>query len=142
MPAPYSVDLRERVLHACTREGLKRAEAAVRFRVAERTVYNWLKDCKSGRTEPRPHAGGRASAISGAVAEALIALVAEANDRTLGEYADQLAERTGVRVSRSAVDRALRRLGYTRKKRHSAPTSRRASRYGRVALSTGSRSMR
>jgi putative transposase len=39
----YSMDLRERVLAAVTRDGLSRQEAARRFEVAPSTSINWVK---------------------------------------------------------------------------------------------------
>ena len=59
--------------------------------------------------------GGEAATLAG--------LVAERNDATLAEYADRLAERTGVRRSPSALCRALKALGLARKKRPSRPPS-------------------
>src|SRR5436309_10762045 len=66
------------------------------------------------------------SATAARLREALAALVAERNDATLAEYADRLAERTGVRRSASALCRALKALGLVRKKRPSRPPSRTA----------------
>jgi hypothetical protein len=51
------------------------------------------------------------------------ALAAERNDRTLDEYRERLAERSGgSKVSRPTLCRALRRLGLRRKKRRCAPS--------------------
>ncbi len=43
MVKPYSIDLRERVVAAVTRDGLSRQEAARLFGVAASTSINWLK---------------------------------------------------------------------------------------------------
>lgn len=61
--------------------------------------------------------------VCGEAEAALRVRVDEQNDRTLAEYADALAERTGVRSSTSALDRAFRRLKLPRKKRRSGPRS-------------------
>jgi transposase len=115
MPRPYSTDLRERVLAAHERGEGSQAEVARRHRVGERTLSGWLKAAREeGRRGPKPRARGPAPL--GGEDAALAALVAERNDATLAEYADQLAARTGLRRSASALCRALRRLGLGRTK--------------------------
>ena len=51
-------------------------------------------------------------------------LVKEKNDRTLAEYAEAYERQRGVRLSRSALHRAMVRLNLPRKKKHSASASR------------------
>jgi len=122
MPRAYSADLRERALAACEAGEGRQSEIARRYRVGERTLSGWLKTAREeGRRAPRPRRGGTRPV--GGEAATLAALVAERNDATLAEYADLLADRTGVRRSPSALCRALRALGLVRKKRHSRPPS-------------------
>ena len=122
MPRAYSPDLRERVLLACEQGGASQGEIARRFQVGERTISGWLKAARTGRRTAKPAAGGLP--LLGGETEALAKLVAEQNDATLAEYADRLAERTGVRRSLAAVCRALQLLGLGRKKKRSGPPSR------------------
>src|SRR3954465_4847397 len=118
MPRAYSTDLRERALAACEAGEGRQSEVARRYRVGERTLSAWLRTAREeGRRAPRPPRGGRPPV--GGEAARLAGLVAERNDATLAEYADRLAERTGVRRSPSALCRALRALGLVRKKRRS-----------------------
>ena len=122
MPRAYSTDLRERALAACEAGEGSQSEVARLYRVGERTLSGWLKLAREeGRRHPEPRRGGRAPL--GGEREALAGLVAERNDATLAEYADLLAERTGVRRSPSALCRALKALGLVRKKRPSRPPS-------------------
>jgi transposase len=117
MPRPYSADLRERVLLACERGRPSRARIAAQFRVGETTLYRWLQEWRAdGRRAARPHAGGPAPRLDEAARAALRALVVEANDLTLDEYAAGLAERSGVRASAPTVCRALKGLDLPRKK--------------------------
>ena len=117
MPEPYSGDLRERVLRACERGRLSRAKIAAVFQVAESTVYRWLQTWRAeGRCEAKPHAGGPAPRLEQAARETLAAIVAEANDLSLAEYAAKLLERAGVTASGPTVCRALQKLGLRRKK--------------------------
>ena len=123
MPRAYSADLRERVLDAYEGGEGSQSEVARRYRVGERTLSGWLKLAREeGRRHPKPPRGGT-SPVGGEVTT-LAGLVAERNDATLAEYADLLADRTGVRRSPSALCRALKALGLVRKKRRSGPPSR------------------
>src|SRR3954449_1094360 len=122
MPRAYSSDLRERALAAYEGGDGSQSAVARRYRIGERTLSGWLKVAREeGRRSPRPPRGGTRPV--GGEAATLAALVAERNDATLTEYADRLAERTGVRRSPSALCRALRALGLVRKKRRSRPPS-------------------
>ncbi len=117
MPGAYSADLRERVLLACEQGRLSRAKVARLFQIAESTVYRWLQTWRrEGRREAKPHAGGPAPRLDKAALETLAAMVAEANDLSLAEYATKLSERADVTASGSTVCRALQKLGLPRKK--------------------------
>lgn len=117
MPGAYSADLRQRVLLACECGRLSRAKVARLFQVAESTVYRWLQTWRSeGRREAKPHAGGPAPRLDAQALEKLRAMVAEANDLSLAEYAARLSEHAGVTVSGPTVCRALQKLRLPRKK--------------------------
>ena len=123
MPRAYSTDLRERALAAYEAGEGRQSEIARLYRIGERTLSAWLRTAREeGRRAPRPPRGGRPPV--GGEAATLACLVAERNDATLAEYADLLADRTGVRRSPSALCRALKALGLVRKKRRSGPPSR------------------
>ena len=117
----YSIDLRERVVAACDEGVEARAEIAERFSVSA----SWIRRVLQRRREtdsiaPKPHGGGRLPAYEGESAERLRQAVADAPDATLKE----LAAAAGVACGTSATDRALRRLGITRKKRRSGRLNR------------------
>ena len=125
MPRAYSTDLRERALAAYEAGEGRQSEIARLYRIGERTLSAWLKLAREeGRRHPKPRRGGTRPV--GGEAATLAALVAERNDATLAEYADLLADRTGVRRSPSALCRALKALGLVRKKRRSRPPSKTA----------------
>ena len=119
--AAYSMDLRERVVAACD-EGIDtRVEIAERFSVSPSWIRLLLKRRReTGSIAPRPHGGGQAPAFAGESAERLRQAVAADPDATLKE----LAAAAGVACGTSATDRALRRLGITRKKSLSGPPNR------------------
>ena len=117
MPRAYSVDLRERVVAAARDEELTQATLAARFRVSTGTVSNWLRRFEeTGSVAPLPHGGGRRASIDERGAELLTELVRARSDRTLDELLALYHARTHVRLTRSALWRALERLGLERKK--------------------------
>lgn len=100
-------------------EGQTYVEIAERLGVGEATVSRILRlHRETGDVERRPRGGGRVSPLRDVERE-LELLVKEAPDSTVAEMAAELARRTGVRTSRASVGRALKRLGYTRKKSRS-----------------------
>ena len=118
MPCAYSLDLRERVVAAAQAERLTQPELARRFRVSETTVYNWLRRVReTGSVAARPHGGGQDPSVDARGAVVLRELVRAQNDRTLAELIELYHERTSVRLSLSALWRALGRLELSRKKR-------------------------
>jgi len=117
MAAPYSQDLRDRVLAAYDR-GMKTKRIAETFAVSPA----WARRIKqvrreSGRTTPAPMGGHRFQRID---LGTLAALVAAQPDATLAELRDRL----GTVRSTSAVDSALKKLNLTLKERRSTPPSR------------------
>lgn len=115
MPAAYSPDLRQRVLHACAMVEGTRTAIAQRFHVSERIVYRWLQqEREEGRTAPKPHAGGVPSHFDPALVRTLHQ---EQADVTLAECAARYAARTGVPISVSSVERLVQRLDLRRKKK-------------------------
>ncbi|MCC6229969.1 MAG: transposase [Phycisphaerales bacterium] len=137
MGAPYSQDLRDRVLAACDR-GLPTKRVSEVFGVSPAWVRR-LKQRRreTGETGPRPMGGATIIKID---MTRLAALVQEQPDATLKE----LRERLGIECAESAICMALQRLGLSFKKRHSTRRSRTA-RTWRRGVRTGatvSRSVR
>ena len=109
MAAPYSQDLRDRVLAAYDR-GMPTQQIAEMFGVSQA----WARRVKqrrreTGETAPRPMGGARADQDRPA---RLVELVREQPDATLTE----LRERLGVACAISTVCMALKRLGLSFKK--------------------------
>lgn len=116
------MDLRTRAVAAARGGALSRAEVARQFKISERTLYDWLqREQREGALTPRPHGGGQRPAVDADGLEILRALVAANNDRTLEEYARLFEQKTGIRPSTSAMDRAMRRGRISRKKSRSGP---------------------
>ena len=121
MPRPYSVDLRRRVVSAYENGEGTYVEIAERFGIGEATVDRWVsRDRRTGSVEPSAMGGDRHSKFTAEHDARLAAMVAEAPDATRAELAERVRQELGLVVSASgAVQRALVRLGVTRKKRRS-----------------------
>lgn len=134
MGAPYSQDLRDRVLAAGDR-GMKTRQVARMFQVCS----SWVRRVKqrrreTGETTPRPMGGATVVKIDG---PRLAELVRQKPDATVKE----LREMLGAPCVESAVGMALQRQGLSLKKSRSTPPSR-TGRTSRPAASRGSRRSR
>ena len=116
----YSVDLRERVMLA-VEEGLDtRKEIAESFGVTTRWIRKLVQQYReTGSIKPLPHDGGQQPKFTPERLERLKNLVEKNPAATL----DELRRSSRVPCCSMTVSRALRQLGYTRKKRHSMPAS-------------------
>jgi len=122
--APYSMDLRKRVLEDCD-AGLMSKEVAAKFRVSR----SWVDRLKQRRREngevaPRPQTVFKKQAFAGQE-DRLRTLVDMKPDQTLAELRDALHSSASL----SSVWRALNRLDLSLKKngtrRRTAPAGRR-----------------
>jgi transposase len=111
----YSTDFRERLLRAID-GGLSQAEAARRFGVGASTIKRWKRRRARGRLAPSPRPG-RPPRIGPGQLPALEAQLRAAADASLAEHCATWERTHGVRVSAATMSRALRRLGWTVKKR-------------------------
>ena len=102
MGAPYSLDLRERVVTAVEVEGLSRNQAAARFGVAISTAVLWVRKFRqTGSLAPGQMGGHKPRKIAGAHRDWLIARC-HAADFTLRGLVVELAEH-GLKVDYRAV---------------------------------------
>jgi transposase len=118
MAEPYSQDLRERVV-AAVDEGDTREEAAERLGVSVRFVYDMLRlRRETGSLAPRPHAGGKASAVDETARAKIRGLVAAKPDATLAELCRDLAGGGGggPSIKKSRMGQVLQAMGLKRKK--------------------------
>jgi len=124
MPAPISEDLRQRIVKAWQKKKLRGVELAELFGVGEATVKRLKRRFQeTGSVKAKPHGGGT-QPIIGKDQELLVeALVQRHPDWSEDQYAKALADEHGVLASAVTVGRAIRRLGYSVKKRRSSPKS-------------------
>lgn len=131
MGAPYSLDLRERVV-AAVAGGMSRAEAARRFAVSPSSAIRWTKRAtETGSAAALPMGGKKPFALADE-AEWIRVRLAEKPDITGRELLAELIKR-GVTVSYYGVWHFLDRMGLSFKKtcsdRRPACSGRNWSRY-------------
>jgi transposase len=133
MAKPYAQDLRERVV-AAVDDGHTHVEVAAMLRIGIATVERYLARWRqTGTLKPDKFGGHRRHKLAEHEAK-VRALVLAAPDQTLEELRTELA-RSGIEVSKSALDRFLRTLDFTYKKnpgRQRATAGRRGRRTRRV----------
>jgi transposase len=114
------IQIREAIVRAVEQQGLSYQATADLLGVGYATVNRVLSRYrKTKRVDPLPKGGGRMSPIHGRIAELLIKIVAVMSDATVEELTVALRRKAKISTSRSAVQRALHRLGFSRKKSHS-----------------------
>jgi transposase len=98
-------------------EGETREEAAERFGVSVRFVYDMLRlRRETGSLAPRPHAGGAASAVDDAARDKIGGLVKATPDATLAELCRDLSGGGGPSIRKSRMGQVLAAMGLQRKK--------------------------
>jgi transposase len=117
MPAPLSVDLRQRIIAAYeAKEGSQR-QLAERFKVS----LSFIRDLRrhqrqTGQVQPKPHGGGAVAKLGKEQLPIVAALVTAQPDALLTELCERFAQQTGVSVSLSTMHRAVCRLKLSVKK--------------------------
>lgn len=119
MSAPFSLDLRLRVVAACQAGELTQPEIAELFQIHLKTVEKyWKLRRTTSSLQPQPHRGGLPARLVSVQAQLRVWAV-ERNDRTLAEWVKLVRQRTGIQTSVQAMSRTLRQLGLPLKKRRS-----------------------
>jgi transposase len=115
MGAPYSTDLRSRIVAEVAAGGSRRG-AARRFKVGASSAIRWVTlKAQTGSVEPKR--GRRPRSPLEPYADWLLALTAAEPDLTLEQTVARIGEALGLKTSDSSVDRFYRRHGVTFKKK-------------------------
>jgi transposase len=118
----YSPDLREKVLRAVD-QGKARREIVNVFGVSLATLKRYLKQRRErGNVLPKP-IPGRPSKKFAPLEAGLVAQLKAHSDATLQEHCRLWEEAHAMRVSTSTMSRAIRRVGWTRKKKLWVPAN-------------------
>ena len=114
MPAPYSHDLRERVVRLCDAGSHSHSQIAVLFQVSTAWIRRLLQRRRTtGSIAARPWRGGVKPILDDTQQQRLLQLVRDQPDATLAE----LQERLHLPVTLSTISRTLAALRWTRKKK-------------------------
>lgn len=111
MPAAYSNDLRQKAV-AAVQKGERKAEVYRMFNISRNTLHLWLQreaqtgDCRA-KTGYQKGYGLKITDL-----EVFKSFVTEHPDKTQAEMAELLS----IEVSPRSISRALRKIGFTRKK--------------------------
>ena len=119
MPAPYSNDLRQKVISAWEQqEKPNQRQIADRFGVSYSSVKRLTKQYRAtGSVLPGQMGGHVKPKVSEEGAEAIKTWLAADADLTLAELCERYQDTFGVQMSTSAMDRGLNRARITRKKK-------------------------
>lgn len=114
---PYSLDLRQKIIDVYESEPISQRHLAKRFGVAKSFIEKLLKQYReTGSLAPKKRVQQTPTKLTTEQLAVLQQLVEEQTDSTLEELQTRLEVKTGVRISRSTVDRMLKKSGLTVKK--------------------------
>jgi transposase len=116
MGAPYSQDLRLRVL-ASLEGGMSKMQAHKTFGISRSTIDDWLRLREQSGSVQANTTYRRGATPAIADLAAFESFMQRHQHSTLGQMAAAWHQETGQKLSTMPFSTALRRLGYTRKKR-------------------------
>jgi transposase len=115
----YSLDLREKIVAVYDEGNISQRQLAAQFRVTKSFVQKILKQRRVlGHLFPRVRQEQTQPKLNREHSQILKDLVEQHNDATLQELVRLVYDKTQVQVGTSTLDRALKRLNITRKKKH------------------------
>ena len=112
----YSEDLRQKIVEALQRRRMNKSEAARAFGVSLSSVKRYAKAVREGRSLSPGKAPGKRPKLDEKARRLLEANVEERPFAKLSDRQEYLERVAGVRVSESTLSRALRQMGFGRKK--------------------------
>lgn len=112
----YSEDLRRKIVEAVDRRRMKKSEAARAFGVSLSSVKRYVRMVREGRSLSPGKAPGKKPKLDEKARRLLEADVEERPFAKLEQRQEYLQKVAGVSVSESTLSRALRQMGFGRKK--------------------------
>lgn len=112
----YSEDLRQKIVQAVQERRMNQSEAARAFCVSRSSVKRYLNAVREGRSLSPGKAPGKKPALDEKARRLLEADVEERPFTTLKHRQEYLHEVAGISVSESTLSRAIRSMGFGRKK--------------------------
>ena len=112
----YSEDLRLKIVQALQQRRMNKSEAARAFSVSLSSVKRYAKAAREGRSLSPGKAPGKRPKLDEKSRRLLEANVEERPFAKLADRREYLRRVAGVSVSESTLSRAIRRMGFGRKK--------------------------
>ena len=113
MPKAYDYDLRRKVIEAIELNGMKRCEASEFFGISRNTINTWFQlKAETGDVKPKPtqHRGHSHKITDWEEFRQFVKLHGE-------QTQEKMAELWPEPISSRTISRALKRIGFTRKKK-------------------------
>jgi transposase len=123
----YSEDLRKKIVQVLTEQPMNKSEAARLFGVSLSSVKRYAKAASEGRSLSPGKAPGKRPLLDEKARRLLEADVQERPFAKLKDRREYLRRVAGVSVSESTLSRALRKMGFGRKKGRWVPVSKTSS---------------
>lgn len=118
--APYSLDLRKKIVSTYEAGNTSIRKVAKQFQVATRTVQQLLNQYRATGDLSHKPLGSKAQSPLEAHRETILEIVSKHPDWFLWQYCEEVADRTGVSVTTGSMCRFLQRHKITLKKRPTA----------------------
>lgn len=118
----YSVDLRTKALRAVD-QGHRREEIVKLLGVSRATIKRYLKQRRETGTVAPKAIPGRPPKKLGPLQAELVAQLQAHDDLRLEDHCQLWEQTHGVQVSTATMSRAIKRVGWTRKKRRWVPVN-------------------
>jgi transposase len=119
----YSEDLRQKIVQALRERRMNKSEAARAFGVSLSSVKRYAKAAREGRSLSPGKAPGKKPLLDEKARRLLEADLKERPFAKLSDRQEYLKKVAGVSVSESTLSRALRKMGFGRKKGRWVPVS-------------------
>jgi transposase len=119
----YSEDLRQKIVQALRERRMNKSEAARAFGVSLSSVKRYAKAAREGRSLSPGKAPGKKLLLDEKARRLLEADLKERPFAKLSDRQEYLKKVAGVSVSESTLSRALRKMGFGRKKGRWVPVS-------------------
>ena len=123
----YSEDLRQKIVQALQQRRMNKSEAARAFGVSLSSVKRYAKAAREGRSLSPGKAPGKRPLLDEKARRLLEADLKERPFAKLKDRREYLEKVAGVSVSESTLSRALRKMGFGRKKGRWVPVSKTSS---------------
>ena len=118
MPKPYSSDFRKKVIEEIQEGTYSKLEIARRFRISSSFIYNvWSRYEMTGSYEAKPMGNTTSPKVDETGSDHIKEWLANEPDLTLNALCDKYAEHFGITMGKSSMDRALKRVNITYKKK-------------------------